>query len=808
MSVDPGTDLRQWVTDHLQDADESAAALVQAAFDGPDAIRQALSGDSPTPSAPPPRDDLPAVWLKRLTVEGFRGVGGAVHLTLDAIPGLTVISGRNGSGKSSLAEALEVALTGKTHRWGDHRLNTQFDPEWRNLHTDAEPAISLTLTEDAGEDFSIDVAWAENETDKSRSTSTVLRAGQMGDLTQLGWENALTVFRPLLSYEELGQSLLQANQRATASAFERGLGLQRLTAASEALRGVSKEVKGAAGLEKERRDTLRTCLEQSEDERAVPLLAALPKRSTPNIDMGPFAAAAVVRDGPGGTAVLDRIAEMSVPNGDQVRLAAARLRQAAEGSRAVHSADDELDQRRRRLLELAMELHDPQGVEECPVCRVGTLDADWRAQTAAVLQQTSEQQRAVATADQELAAAWAGLRRLVGSTPPELRQDSVPLSNQAAASAAWSSWAVLPNDPARAADHAEQGLVEVTRSTGAWQTEALAEAERRRDEWQPVAEALIAWVSAFRDYRTEYERGKRLAAAEGLMKQVMAAAREHQIGPIRQRAQEMWKMLRHESNVDLGDLKLSAQKLEIPAEVDGVQAGALRVMSQGELHALALALFLPRVATDASPFRFVVLDDPVQAMDPAKVEGLLDVLLSLARTRQVVVFSHDDRLAAAARRRMLSSAATIKLIQVERGARSRVTVRGAEDPARVYVAEAGALLKDRRLPDRLKERVAGGLFRMAIEAAARDRWFILGRKVGLGRIEVEQRWDARRTTADRVALALGMDDCFAWYDTGPHRRRAITAANRGQHEALAASRLEDLRRDVESTVDDLRARDA
>ncbi|PFG69374.1 hypothetical protein B0O41_4231, partial [Propionibacteriaceae bacterium ES.041] len=62
-------------------------------------------------------------------------------------------------------------------------------------------------------------------------------------------------------------------------------------------------------------------------------------------------------------------------------------------------------------------------------------------------------------------------------------------------------------------------------------------------------------------------------------------------------------------------------------------------------------------------------------------------------------------------------------------------------------------------------------------------------------------------TADRVALALGMDDCFACTTpapppTGDHR------GQQGQHEALAASRLEDLRRDVESTVDDLRARDA
>ena len=46
-------------------------------------------------------------------------------------------------------------------------------------------------------------------------------------------------------------------------------------------------------------------------------------------------------------------------------------------------------------------------------------------------------------------------------------------------------------------------------------------------------------------------------------------------------------------------------------------------MSQGELHALALALFLPRATAPESPFRFIVLDDPIQAMDPSKVEGFV-----------------------------------------------------------------------------------------------------------------------------------------------------------------------------------------
>src|SRR3712207_8206787 len=38
-------------------------------------------------------------------------------LSLQPRPGLTVVVGRNGSGKSSFAEALELLMTGTTKRW-------------------------------------------------------------------------------------------------------------------------------------------------------------------------------------------------------------------------------------------------------------------------------------------------------------------------------------------------------------------------------------------------------------------------------------------------------------------------------------------------------------------------------------------------------------------------------------------------------------------------------------------------------------------------------------------------------------------
>lgn len=113
------------------------------------------------------------------------------------------------------------------------------------------------------------------------------------------------------------------------------------------------------------------------------------------------------------------------------------------------------------------------------------------------------------------------------------------------------------------------------------------------------------------------------------------------------------------------------RKVVLDVTVDGTAGAALSVLSQGELHALALSLFLPRATVAESPFRFLVIDDPVQAMDAATVAGLARVLAETAVTRQVVVFTHDDRLPEAVRR--LGLPATV--LAVCREEKSRVAVR-------------------------------------------------------------------------------------------------------------------------------------
>jgi hypothetical protein len=107
----PETDLRATVW-ALADADD---ALTE---DAKLALLEALGDDAPSaPATDGSVSDGNPVYLKSIGVKGFRGVGPEVRIPLKAGPGLVVISGRNGSGKSTVAEALELALTGRSYRW-------------------------------------------------------------------------------------------------------------------------------------------------------------------------------------------------------------------------------------------------------------------------------------------------------------------------------------------------------------------------------------------------------------------------------------------------------------------------------------------------------------------------------------------------------------------------------------------------------------------------------------------------------------------------------------------------------------------
>src|SRR4051812_37813338 len=106
-------------------ADTSWALTILAALDGDATLTSFLESGAhgtapmaaPSPTSQADRREPPGVFVSSVSVTGFRGIGSAATLSLKPGPGLTLVVGRNGSGKSSFAEALECLFTGTSYRW-------------------------------------------------------------------------------------------------------------------------------------------------------------------------------------------------------------------------------------------------------------------------------------------------------------------------------------------------------------------------------------------------------------------------------------------------------------------------------------------------------------------------------------------------------------------------------------------------------------------------------------------------------------------------------------------------------------------
>ncbi|MGW0187175.1 AAA family ATPase [Streptomyces sp. NPDC003362] len=221
-------------------------------------------------------------------------------------------------------------------------------------------------------------------------------------------------------------------------------------------------------------------------------------------------------------------------------------------------------------------------------------------------------------------------------------------------------------------------------------------------------------------------------------------------------SQRIWERLRQESNIDLkavslkGSEKATVRKLVMDVTVDGQEASALSVMSQGEQHSLALSLFLPRAATADSPFGFIVIDDPVQSMDPAKVNGLAQVLHELGEHRQVVVFTHDTRL----QRAFTSQDLPVTVFEVERAKSSKVKVKPVTDPVRQALDDARALASTSDLPSAARTHVLPSLCRIALENAFLEAAWIRHHRSGAPEDELQAAVGSADKLMKVAALAL------------------------------------------------------
>ena len=144
--------------------------------------------------------------LSSIEVTGFSGIGATAVLDIEPGPGLTVVAGRNGAGKSSFADGLEYVLTGSSFRW-QGKGSVAWRSGWANLHHDGDRSVAIGFVREGSSDpLEIRHQWqAGQDLDDGTATASV---GQNSlDPGDLGWGAALDLYRPVLPDGELESML-------------------------------------------------------------------------------------------------------------------------------------------------------------------------------------------------------------------------------------------------------------------------------------------------------------------------------------------------------------------------------------------------------------------------------------------------------------------------------------------------------------------------------------------------------------------------------------------------------------------------
>jgi recombinational DNA repair ATPase RecF len=705
-----------------------------------------------------------------IQVRSFRGIGDDSQLRLTPGPGVTLVVGRNGSGKSSFAEGAEVAFTGTSARWAA-KGSTEWQKGWRNVHSALAPRLVVELVQEGnGAKARVERTWSDPDDFKSGLSQVVGSDKSRQRLADTGWGAALEHYRPFLSYSELG-GMLAGGPTKIYEALLAGLGLDDFVRVRDWLASAEGEqgklwdaARKAATVLGEKAQGLAAA---HPDEARFASLAGLLGKTKRDVDA--VAALVTGRAGDERGQVIEALAAIAAPiTPDIVERLPRDLRDAAAQVQAVRGRTEGLMLGLSRLLTEALAYAKTAPQDGCPVCGSDrSLDAAWQAATTTRLREIETTAANARKLEEDVRELVRLTRAACTPAPPVVALAATDgVTAAARAAECWNDWArgATLADAESLAAHVELRGPALLAALDRLRRHAQDEAARRDVVWQPFAEEVADWVAQMRAATRAKAIEKDLEDAKKWVAAEIEAERERRFAPVKARAIEFWNTIARESNVQLQDIDLTghgnAKRVALKVTVDDKEAPALGVLSQGELNAMTLSLFLPRVLMPATPFGFVIVDDPVQAMDEVRVDGLAQVLTEVGRTRQVVVFTHDARLPEAFERLSLPHGKR----RVTRGLGSAVVVSPLVGPWEQRLKDALDVTLTPDLPEHISGRVVPGFCRQALEAACVDtlRRHWLGR--GDAHADVEKQL-ARRGLRELLAMLFFGD---------PHKHQGLT----------------------------------
>ncbi|UKF25807.1 MULTISPECIES: AAA family ATPase [Clavibacter] len=639
-------------------------------------------------------------WLlQRLSVEGFRGAKQEVKLKVANATGVTVLYGQNGSGKSSLAEAVRVALegrTGATHLGANGTLHELWGSSDERSRGAESAKIMVHLMD-------------ETTNDQLSITAVVTAAGvrRTGLLTSNGvdqtvaedsaawqpWIEALRASPPVLAYAELADELQK--KRDLQNWLTSCLAMDNATRVFDSY--VKVHVDAATDAARLISTAKATSVSKIEDVDAQARQNGLGQIQP--LVWTDFNSEKELRE----WLVLNKLSERKALE-DQFEksfmetvLEYSRMYSKALASWSSESSKALLTP---QVTDSVIEMHkhvieSRQGSNEdmCPVC--GTVETRWR-----------EHLRSEVERLQTAKTAAAALRNLV-------REYSAKLAHPLKA-----ALAVLPkhSDTQSAITLAAliSDLEKTSPAAGPLDVQLLARLDSLANwalsaDAQIFMEAAVAesglehqWRSqrwnALSDYFTIFNAKIKDASQLAILKKARTKWNSHLAHMRKDRSSTLQSLVGPAVASLLEDVGISVKAIDITKsesrlELENAKGEpvALAHLSAGQRNALILG---PVIATaESGIFGFAILDDPVHAFDDFRVDKLSSTLSKVGSKQSLIITTHDARFVEYLR---VHGRSEFSVLSTHRTPDGEVTLTPTLDPPRELINFAKELAKDLR----------------------------------------------------------------------------------------------------------------
>jgi ABC-type uncharacterized transport system ATPase subunit len=587
-----------------------------------------------------------ARWnLVQVSIQGFRGVLNEEPLCLDfdPTPGITILHGLNGAGKSSISDAVDLALTGRTPPTSGGTAGKA--ALWDPVHLGRGSASAVVEVTLASDETRLILTCSLDDRGQVSSHTAVIVSGADRNVVQLGtgWRQALASHQPVFAYASLERRVQLSKDLA--GYFEGLLALGgSFTALQETIAGRGLDATAAAG--RWRLSKVKAMQHLDDVDKAHALIS-------PSIELNVVEAPTLDQE-PGAWLTESHLREaggmfQSLPANTLSTLVGAATRTAGLISN-FEKAGAETEQYLAHALET---LHSEAVARNvagtiCPLCE--SEQPHWMRSLGESVRRNnvfSDLRTKLLASIGELCTMSTGLLRSalrVGVTADQ--RESIHISSA-------SGLILLESLEREAAEGlaTRHALLTSANALCEWLISAdgqsvIEDAVTRTDEtkqWQIArAAAVESFVKVWEDDGASAKQAELWSATDKRVEELRVALRKRRSAALEEKAGQRVKELLADAELRLASLSVLSTKASMELLDQNNNSVELGMLSAGQRNAVLLAPLLASV--DAGPFGFIVLDDPVHAFDELRIDRLAIALSKIAIDRRVVVLTHDERL--------------------------------------------------------------------------------------------------------------------------------------------------------------------